>query len=109
MHQNSVNTEEPAISLGSSNLKTFFKVTLPQMVPGVISGAILSWITIISELSASVLLYTTRTQTMTIRIYTEVIRGNYGVAASLATILYIITIISLFILFRVSGKKEVEL
>jgi len=109
MHQISVNTEEAAISLGSSNLKTFFKVTLPQMLPGVISGAILSWITIISELSASVLLYTTRTQTMTIRIYTEVIRGNYGVAASLATILYIITIISLFILFRVSGKKEVEL
>lgn len=109
MHQISVNTEEAAISLGTSNSKTFFRITLPQMLPGVISGAILSWITIISELSASILLYTTRTQTMTIRIYTEVIRGNYGVAAALATILYVTTIISLFIFFRVSGSREVEM
>ena len=76
MHQISINTEEAAISLGASNTKTFFKVTLPQMLPGVVSGAILSWITIISELSTSILLYTTRTQTMTIAIYTEVIRAT---------------------------------
>lgn len=109
MHQISINTEEAAISLGASNTKTFFKVTLPQMLPGVVSGAILSWITIISELSTSILLYTTRTQTMTIAIYTEVIRGNYGVAAALATMLFVITIISLLVFFKVSGKREVTM
>ncbi len=109
MHQININTEEAAISLGSSNLRTFFKITLPQMLPGVISGAVLSWITIISEVSASVLLYTTRTQTMTIRIYTDVIRGNYPVAAALSTILYATTVISLAIFFKVSTTKEVTL
>lgn len=109
MHQISVNTEEAATSLGASNFKTFFRITLPQMLPGVISGAILSWITIISELSASVLLYTTRTETMTIRIYTEVIRGNFGVAAALSTILYVTTIISLLVFFRLSDTPELEM
>lgn len=78
------------------------------MLPGVLSGAILSWVTIISELSTSILLYTARTQTMTIAIYTEVIRGNYGIAAALATILIAITVLSLLIFFKLSGKKEVS-
>ncbi|MPQ31268.1 iron ABC transporter permease [Clostridium estertheticum] len=109
VHQISISVEEAAISLGASNLKTFFKITLPMMLPGVISGAILSWITIISELSTSIILYTARTKTMTIAIYTEVIRGNYGVAASLGTMLSVITIISLLIFFKVSGQSDVTI
>ncbi len=95
VHQISISIEEAAISLGASNLKTFFKITLPMMMPGVIAGAILSWITIISELSTSIILYTAKSKTMTIAIYTEVIRGNYGVAAALGTMLSAITIVSL--------------
>ncbi|MEG6535218.1 ABC transporter permease [Caldifermentibacillus hisashii] len=109
MHQISPSIEEASISLGASNLKTFFKITLPMMLPGVISGAILSWVTIISELSTSIILYTAKTKTMTIAIYTEVIRGNYGTAAALATILSIVTIISLLIFFKLTGKKEITL
>lgn len=109
IHQISISIEEAAISLGASNLKTFFKITLPMMLPGVISGAILSWITIISELSTSIILYTAQTKTMTIAVYTEVIRGNYGVAAALGTMLSAITIISLLIFFKVSGKKDVTM
>lgn len=109
MHQISISIEEAAISLGASNIKTFFKITLPMMLPGVISGAILSWITIISELSTSIILYTARTKTMTIAVYTEVVRGNYGVAAALGAILSFTTILSLLIFFKVSGQKDVTL
>lgn len=109
MHQISPSIEEASISLGASNLKTFFKITLPMMLPGVISGAILSWVSIISELSTSIILYTAKTKTMTIAIYTEVIRGNYGTAAALATILSVVTIISLLIFFKLTGKKEITL
>jgi iron(III) transport system permease protein len=109
VHQISPSIEEASISLGASNLKTFFKITLPMMLPGVISGAILSWVTIISELSTSIILYTARTKTMTIAIYTEVIRGNYGTAAALATILSVVTVISLLIFFKLTGKKEISL
>ena len=109
VYQFSPSVEEASMSLGASNIKTFFKVTLPIMLPSVISGAILSWVTIISELSTSILLYTGRTKTMTVAIYTEVIRGNYGTAAALATILSLVTIISLLLFFKLSGKKEVEI
>lgn len=104
-----ISTEEASLSLGASNMKTFFRVTLPMMAPGVISGAIMSWITIITELSSSILLYTGKTKTMTIAIYTEVVRGNYGVAAALSTILTVITICSIFIMFKVTGSKEISM
>src|SRR5699024_4941124 len=107
VYQISPSVEEASQSLGASNLKTFFRITLPMMLPGVISGAILSWVTIISELSTSILLYTARTQTMTIAVYTEVIRGNYGIAAALATILIAITVLSLLLFFKLTGEKEV--
>lgn len=35
----------------------------------------------ISELSTAMILYTGRTQTLTVAIYTQIIRGNYGIAA----------------------------
>lgn len=107
MYQISPSVEEASLSLGASNMKTFFRITLPMMLPGIISGAILSWVTIITELSTSILLYTARTQTMTIAIYTEVIRGNYGIAAALSTILIGITVFSLLLFFKLTGQKEV--
>ena len=109
LYQLSPSMEEAAISLGDSPLKTFFKVTAVMMMPGVLSGAILSWITIINELSASVILYTGKTRTMSVSIYTEVIRASYGTAAALSSILTLTTVVSLLIFFKVSGKKEVSL
>lgn len=105
----SPSTEEASISLGASNLKTFMKVTVPQMMPGVISGAMLSWMTIISELSASVLLYTASTKTVTITIYTEVLYGNYGNAAALATTLLALTLAALLMFFKFSGRRDIDL
>lgn len=101
--------EEASMSLGASKLKTFVKITAPMMKTGVISGAILSWMTIISELSSSILLYITKTQTLTIAIYTEVVRANYGTAAALSVMLTVTTIIVLMIFFKVSGKREMTM
>jgi iron(III) transport system permease protein len=109
LHQVSVSTEEAAISLGASKFSTFTRITLPALLPGIFSGAILSWISILTELSTSVILYTTATRTMTIAIYTEVLRGNYGIAAALSSMLSVITMISLLIFFKLSGKRELSM
>lgn len=101
--------EEASLSLGASSIKTFYKITLPMMMAGVISGAIMSWITVITELSSSIMLYTGHTRTMTISIYSEVIRGNYGIAAALSTILTVITVGSILVLFKVTGSKEISM
>jgi iron(III) transport system permease protein len=109
LYQISPSMEEASISLGSSPVKTFFKITAVMMMPGVLAGAILSWITVINELSASVILYTGSTKTMSVAIYTEVIRASYGTAAALSSILTLTTIISLLIFFKFTGNKEISL
>ena len=76
-----------------------------MMLPGILSGAILSWITVINELSSSVILYTGWTRTMSVAIYTEVIRASYGTAAALSTILTLSTAILLTLFFKLSKQK----
>lgn len=107
--QISPSIEEAAVSLGSTEIKSFVDVMLPMMLPGVISGALMSWITVISELSSSIILYTSKSKTLTVSIYTEVIRGNYSNAAVFSTILTVTSIISLIIFFKLTGKKEISL
>jgi iron(III) transport system permease protein len=46
---------------------------------------------------------------MTIAIYTEVLRGNYGTAAALSSILSFITVITLLLFFKLTGKKELSM
>lgn len=101
--------EEASISLGVPPLQTFFKTTAILMIPGVFSGAILSWITTINELSSSIMLYTGKTATISVAIYTEVVRANFGTAAALATILTVATTISILIFYKISGNKGVTM
>ena len=101
--------EEAALSLGSSKPKAFFTVTLPMMSSGVLSGAILSWVTLISELSTSILLYTGKTQTLTVAIYTQIVRGNYGIASAMATVLTVMTLLSLVIFNKISKDGDLTL
>jgi len=106
--QISPSVEEAAISLGSTEVKTFVKITVPMMMAGVLSGAIMSWITLISELSSSIILYTSKTQTLTVAIYTEVIRSNFGNAAAYSTVLTITSVLSLLLFFKVSGSEDIS-
>jgi iron(III) transport system permease protein len=98
--------EEAAISLGAPPWRAFAKVTLPLMLPGVIAGALMSFITAINELSSSLILYVGRTMTMPVRIYLSVLDGHFGTASALATILLAATGIAVFIVFRISDRKE---
>ena len=66
--------------MGLPKVKTFYKITMPMMAAGLVAGAILSWVTMISELSTAILLYVGRTKTLTVEIYTQIIRGNYGIS-----------------------------
>ena len=101
--------EEAALSLGSSKPKAFFTVTLPMMSSGVLSGAILSWVTLISELSTAILLYTGKTQTLTVAIYTQIVRGNYGIASAMATVLTVMTLLSLLIFNKISKDGDLTM
>ncbi|GIN39878.1 ABC transporter permease [Heyndrickxia oleronia] len=109
LYQIDKSVEEASISLGVPPMKTFFKTTAILMLPGVLSGAILSWITTINELSSTIVLYTGSTATITVAIYSEVFTANFGTAAALATILSLSTIVSLIIVNFLSGKKGIPI
>jgi len=109
LHQISASIEEASISLGDTPMKSFFKVTAVMMIPGVLSGAILSWITIINELNASILLFTPHTRTVTIAIYQSVLMADHGAASALASLLIFTTVASMLLFFKLTGKKEISL
>ena len=106
LYQIESSVEEASISLGVPPMRTFFKITARLMLPGVVSGAILSWIASINELSSTMILFTGRTQTISVAIFTEVTStARFGTAAALATILTVVTIGSLWLANRLSGGK----
>ncbi len=109
LQQIPVTIEEASISLGASKGKTFFKITLPMMMNGVVSGAILSWVSIITELSTAIYLYTNKSMTMTVAIYVFVSRGSDGYAAAMASILTLTTIISLLVYNAIAKKSNTNM
>ena len=98
-----------AISLGASKLKTFTKITVPMMANGIFSGAILSWVAIVTELSSSIILYNNKTITLTMSTYVAITRGNYGLAAAFAAILTVVTTVSLLLYLWISKSEDVKL
>lgn len=101
--------EEAAISLGASKSKTFINITIPMMTNGIISGAVLSWVSIITEMSSGVILYNNRTITLTISTYSAITGGIYGVAAVFATITTIFTIICLIIYLKCTKLENIRM
>lgn len=97
--------EEASINLGVSPMQTFWKVTARLMLPGVFSGAILSWVTCVNELSCSIMLTTGKTSTLTIAAYTDIVRNSVGSGAALAAILTVTSGIFLIICLRISKGK----
>ena len=101
--------EEASISLGASKLKTFAKITVPMMSNGIISGAILSWVSIVTELSSSIILYNNKNITLTMSAYVATPRGNYGLACAFSAILTVLTAISLLVYLWVSKSEDIKL
>lgn len=99
--------DEAAESLGAGKVKTLVQITVPMMLNGIFSGAIMSWVTLITELSSSILLYSFKTQTLNVAIYTMVSKGADGRACALSTILMVFTVISLLIFNKFSKDGEI--
>ncbi|MGA0377171.1 MAG: ABC transporter permease, partial [bacterium] len=88
--------EEAAISLGVPPSR------VSLMLPGLIAGGMMSFITAINELSSTLILYTSSTMTMPVRVYLSVLDGEFGIAAALSTILLVSTAVCVFTVMKVS-------
>ena len=100
LYQLDPSLDEASISLGFSPLKTFFKITIRLMAAGIVSGAILTWVTTISELSSTIVLQTPGWSTMTVEMFQGIISGEMGVANAFASILIVSAIIPMLLMMR---------
>ncbi|KAA2236767.1 ABC transporter permease [Salinarimonas soli] len=106
LRQVSPSMEEAAISLGYSPVRAFMKVTVPLILPGIVAGGMLSFVTAINELSSSLVLYVGSTITMPVRIYIAIHDGDYGTAAALSSVLLALSGAAIAVAFRLMGRDE---
>ena len=104
-----ISIEEAALSLGAPKLEAFVKITVPMMSSGIISGAVLSFVSIITEMSSGVILYNNSTITLTIGTYSSITTGIYGVAAVFATVTMLVTVICLALYLKITRLEDVRM
>jgi iron(III) transport system permease protein len=98
---------EAAATFGAHPLRTFRKVVLPLILPGILSGALLVMITALGEFVSSILLYTYSSRPISVEILAQMRAYNFGAAAAYSIILLLIVgvIAIAFNLLRPSGEK----
>lgn len=104
-----MSVEEASRNLGASKMKTFWKITVPMMSSGIISGAILSFVSIVTEMSAGIILYNNKTITLTMSAYVAITRGNYGVACAFSAILTFLTAAILLAYLLISKDDDIKM
>ncbi|HLS62022.1 MAG TPA: iron ABC transporter permease [Ruania sp.] len=101
--------EEAARSLGASKLKAFWRITVPMMSAGVASGAVLSFVAIVTEMSAGIILYNNQTITLTMSAYVAITRGSYGLACAFSAILTVLTAVLLAVYLKFTKEEDVKM
>jgi iron(III) transport system permease protein len=102
--QVNANTEYAARGLGRGKPYVFWRVTLPQVLPGVTGGALLVFLTVMKELPATLLLSPIGFDTLATRIWSTTSEGFYTRAALPALILVVLS--SLPMLFSVIREER---
>lgn len=104
LHQIDASVEEASISLGVPPLKSFLKVVVPVMIPGIVAGGVIMWVTTLAELSSTIVLYYGPWSTMTVQIFQYIGSGDFGPASAYGAILIVSVLVPLFILNKVLGR-----
>ena len=102
LKQTNKSTYEAALDLGASPLYAFWKVIFPDIMPGVVSGFLLSFT---MSLDDFVITYFTKgpgVDTLSTKIYAEVRKGIKPEMYSLSTILFV-TVLLLLLLVNVTS------
>jgi iron(III) transport system permease protein len=96
--------EEASTIAGAHWIYTFRRVSVPLILPGIISGSILTFSTLLQELSTTILLYGARTRTVPIQIYGAVADGKMGEASALSVILLIVVFAIVYTTNKSKGR-----
>lgn len=107
LHGLDVSLEESARNLGARPWQAFLAVTLPQLRPGLIAGALFVFVEAIDNFSIAVFLTDLRTSTLPVEAYGYIRDFDDPTVAALATILIVQSIVLVFALQRLVGMDRV--
>ena len=82
--------EEAAASLGAGQVTTMRRVVLPLVLPGLMAGALLAFVTALGEFVASILLYTNRTRPISIEMLSQLRAFDFGGASAYGVLLIVL-------------------
>jgi iron(III) transport system permease protein len=109
LHQIDPSLEEASISLGVSPLPTFLRLVVPLMLGGIISGMVLTWVTVASELSSTVVLYSGPWRTLTIVMFQALEGTGAGIAVAAASSLIAVALIPVMLAYRLLRRYELSM
>jgi ABC-type spermidine/putrescine transport system permease subunit II len=84
--------EEAAMNLGANEIQTFLKITLPSIIPGVITAAVFSFIIAFTNLQLPIFLQGPGMTPIPVKIYSAMQFGASPAIAAVATINIIIVL-----------------
>ena len=102
--------EHVAETLGCTETQAFLHVTLPMSKNGLLAGSVITWSRGIGEFGAALMVAGAtrmKTETLPISLYLNMSCGELELAIASATILIVISLVSLFIFERYGGFARV--
>ena len=91
--------EEASLDLGANRFYTFMHVTLPAIVPGVMSAAFMAFSLALDDLIITSFLANAETSTLPMKVYSMIKKGVSPEINALTTIIFSFSIICLLIYF----------
>lgn len=85
--------ERAAASLGAGRITTFFRVTLPNILPGVLTGALFAFVTSFDEVVVALYLQSPTFRTLPVKMYSSVSSETDPTIAAASTVILVITTI----------------
>ena len=98
--------EEAARTLGRSPRQVFFQVTLPLILPGLLAGGALVFLTSLKELPATLILRPFDMDTLAVRVYQLAGDERLGEASGAALVILLAGLLPVAILSVMIGKSR---
>jgi iron(III) transport system permease protein len=98
--------EEASTISGATWFYTFRRVSVPLILPSIISGSVMTLTTLLQELSTTILLYGPKTRTVPIQIFNAVNENDLGKASALSTVLLVVVFA---IIYTMNTRKGTDL
>jgi iron(III) transport system permease protein len=109
LHQIDPSLEEASISLGVSPWRTFTGLIVPLMLGGIVSGMVLTWVTVAAELSSTVVLYSGPWRTMTVVMLQSLEGTGAGIAVAAASLLIAIALVPVLAAYQLLRRYELSM